>query len=699
MRTITLAIIASCLAALVTINESRADKITVDPNVPGAVTSRAAKQAVDHRLAEKVTYEGGYKRLHHVAEELSAITGVRIRAGRTSKDWRVRDIPLVVCVRDLPLGKLLHALAGCAHVKLAAETTRVVLAGEEEPSEEADKRTYRFYRDKESETAITAPLEAKVQANLALANWAWETLAAYADMPETPLDLPPDKYNFMKIDAEQIRLVSRVLASLGPESREKAFSGEQVTLKTGNASQSALLKKLFNYAWRKPGYGLLTLGVNRVWLPVEPTDQEIQNSLLVIKASRRDRRTSSAGLSLYLHGIPMRKANSDEERRPYDSWRVDPLALARALQSCKNVEIPPPPPEAESVFEAEDVFPSPGFSALKRDADWELPLLQTKVAVQLPDEIEFPTRADVLTELAKASGLNVVWEDFVSHKQPYHSRANVNLDSETTVTSVLRKLIKRYGQDVVTCFADEDAKLVVGWDSKWRKRHQNLVPESLLVRIRAKREGEGAELDDLVPLLQLTSDQHTEWISDSAEYLNLDIHSSVDREQRWVWRLYNMLSLEDKLFAKSEPGLPLGKFDPTWLMRFYQQETRQARERIISFGVPGEHPYSRQRQQFFSDPKSVSTLVMRVTQEPLHDWPVHTLSADGWCDHQTYHPGTYGPTKHTYAMELVGVIDGEQFRMTSKWRDVPFPLYTLEREAQLRKEAEAKLKNMSVGER
>ena len=683
-----------CLLLLLTaalVDVAGADKITADPNAPGTATPKQDQHQADERLAQKVTYEPGYTRLHNVAEDLNKLTGVGIRAGQNAQDWQVRDIPLVVCVRDLPLGKLLHALADCAHVKLVAETTRVVLPGEEEHSEQADKPTYRFYRNKVSETAISAPLEARVQANLALANWAWDTLVAYADMPETPLELPPPKNRFTKIDAEQIRLVSKVLASLGPEAKAKALSGEQMTVKTRAAPQPALLKELFNYARRKPGYGLL--GTGGVSLPVEPTDQETQNSLLIVHVYETDSRLSNAGFSLYMHGIPVREANSDRQRRLYDAWGVDPLMLARALQSCKNVEIPPPPPEAESVFEAEDVFPSPGFKALKTDDDWDLPLLQSKVTVNVPDEIRFPTRADVLTELAKASGLNIVWEDFVSHKQPFYSRVAVKLGSETTIASVLRKLTKGFSSNIMGVYVDEDAELLVGWDSKWRKRHQNLVPEKLLLKIRAKREGEGAELDDMAPLVALTTGQYREWVSDTAEYLNLDIHTNIGPENKWMWRLYDSLSPEDKYWAQSEAGLPLGKFDPAWLSEFFLQERKQARQRIVSFSAPEDNPREQQRLQFFSDPELVSTLVMRVTRELLDDWPVYTLNAEGGLDYQSYHRGAYSPQKHTYAMELVGVRDGEEFRVTSRWRGTPFPLYTLEREAQLREEAEAKLKN------
>ena len=54
-------------------------------------------------------------RLKTVIEDLSSTTGVKISCGKTKDDWRVRDIPVVVCVKDMPLGKVLRAIADATH--------------------------------------------------------------------------------------------------------------------------------------------------------------------------------------------------------------------------------------------------------------------------------------------------------------------------------------------------------------------------------------------------------------------------------------------------------------------------------------------------------------------------------------------------------------------------------------------------------
>lgn len=98
---------ARCVVALLALSilltsACDAQKVTVDPNIGGAKPT--VESGRDPRLAQLVTYEGGYKRLHYAIEEISAQTGVRIRCGANNQDWQIRGMPLVFAVKDMPLG-------------------------------------------------------------------------------------------------------------------------------------------------------------------------------------------------------------------------------------------------------------------------------------------------------------------------------------------------------------------------------------------------------------------------------------------------------------------------------------------------------------------------------------------------------------------------------------------------------------------
>ena len=204
---------------------------------PAPSKPAVAKRLPDDRLAQKVTYTGGYKRLHAVADELSATTGVTIRCGNDANDWQVRDIPVFVHVKDISLGRLLSSLADAAHVQLTAEQTG---------SGETDKRLrYRLARTKKGEQELSNPMEQKAEAETKLAVWAWDALAAYGNAPNLPL---PKSSPGMTCGPEQIRLVSRIFASMTAEQKQRAFDGWSLKLRMKDP-QGSLLKELFRLAW------------------------------------------------------------------------------------------------------------------------------------------------------------------------------------------------------------------------------------------------------------------------------------------------------------------------------------------------------------------------------------------------------------------------------------------------------------------
>ena len=70
----------------------------------------------DSRLSQPVTITFTNGRLYAVIDEIAKTTGVDIRCGKDNKDWPVRDIPVIVCVKDMPLGKLLRLIADSTHL-------------------------------------------------------------------------------------------------------------------------------------------------------------------------------------------------------------------------------------------------------------------------------------------------------------------------------------------------------------------------------------------------------------------------------------------------------------------------------------------------------------------------------------------------------------------------------------------------------
>ena len=97
----------------------------------------------DSRLLQRISYDSnGQVRLHKVLEDVSAKYGVDIKCGKNDFDWRVRDIPLAISVKDMIFERFLILLAETAHVRFGkVENT-------------AEKPIYRFYRNEQDEKDV-----------------------------------------------------------------------------------------------------------------------------------------------------------------------------------------------------------------------------------------------------------------------------------------------------------------------------------------------------------------------------------------------------------------------------------------------------------------------------------------------------------------------------------------------------------------
>lgn len=210
-----------------------AARITVDPNAGPAPGSGALSAPKEISLDERITYEGGYKRLSAVCQEIRKMTGIRVGCGQNANDWRVRDVPVVVSARDIPAGVLLRAVAECAH----AQFLRVRVAGEEEKD-----YTYTVSRTKKVWDEIAAPENARRQAARECAKWAWDALTACAKLPESPMPALVEPYAW-----DHARLAGSLLASLGTAARDRILDGEILRLPVDSGTAA----KLYDAIWDK----------------------------------------------------------------------------------------------------------------------------------------------------------------------------------------------------------------------------------------------------------------------------------------------------------------------------------------------------------------------------------------------------------------------------------------------------------------
>lgn len=550
-----------------------AGKITVDPNATPKVTASAPAQWADERLGEKITYSSGEKRLHDVVDELTKLTGVEVRAGYNAKDWQVRDIPLVVAARGLPLGRLLKAIAESTHTLLACKT-----AGNGKP-------TYRLYRTGRMQQEINAYLRTQHETALADAGWAWDAMVGFSKSEAG-----------RKHDGERDLMVAKLLATLGPDAKSRVLAGESVQV-DASGPQGNLVRDIQMAHWRRSN------------LPdhpgKEPTQEQLDASALTVKLVDPGEGSHAevyAVLSPNPQNIPCMVG-------------LRLTSLVYRLDKLKELNLPPRP---EITYVAGEIAPSPSadlemmepskmseFVPESKGKAWAGTELDVDVDLPVPEK-RIPTFADKFTALADATGVSIVAEDFRSHQCDQSDNTKDKFGHNAKASDLLR-------DPQHTWFLSKESDLLVGWSLRgrlWHVSHAHLVPESLISGILNKLDTE-VELDDVTPIAALTEGQRNDWFQSDPRMRWLLRAFSKDRA---VWSFYDALAPDDKKLARSDAGLRLAKFDLASLEQFLK-ESQDAVSRA-DFPVANTGGEQRKSLRELLDPAVLPTLVMRVKSTP-----------------------------------------------------------------------------------
>lgn len=399
-----------------------------------------------------------------------------------------------------------------------------------------------------------------------------------------------------------------------------------------------------------------------------------------------------AGFYLLVTKIPTEY--DDKNVRESQEWTAHPVEMAAKLAATSGLDLPEKP-SLDRLLDDGDSMPDSTLKPLKSDEDWQLACLQSKVSLSMPETLKLPKRSDVLGALSTATGYTIICEDFRSHMCG-RSAVNGNFGADATVKSVLQTFDTWSSFPIgLGWLLDEHDKVLIGWnidwknkrDIGWKKMHRELVPEKIITNLVEKTNGPGADLDDLSPLSELLSDQMSFWIRPT-KGLN-DVQTTLYEGDIPLWQLYNALSPKDKALAKTKAGLPLGKFDPNWIISFIDQSRRNAENYSIALQPLQWDHHRNQKLAVFNSPALVAALVLRVERKPLEFWNVRVIK-----NHRSKFRSVYANPKlqkYEYQLTLSGEKDGQPFEIGAVWNNPPFPVFTPEKEAELRCQAGIKI--------
>jgi len=635
-------IIGFCIAVIST-SGVFADKTTVDPNTVEIKTVSKVEEK-DARLDRKITYVTRQARLHAVIKDISEQTGVVIHCGKDTNDWQVRDFPIVVSVKEMPLGAVLESIAGAAHVMISSNKVGGI-------------PHYRLWRDASRRKEIEDYLAARREAQTARSQWtwaAWESIGRMTDDQFAKLIEGKDAGTQDRM--RKALYTGRIVNLLPPDAKDKIFAGEAVRLYVSDTSSS--VNQYVSELCR------LYLESNYRENPEYNIDAKLENSDVAFKFDDNE-----PNLGLYVETATLTTHSSSGEG--FDAYSFRDILPAQPKY--------PTPPDVE----CPTGFVEPSI--------WSGQNGLPKIKLKKPDGKQKPDFSDVIIAMSKASGYSIICADFVSqsrYNQPYmddYYEKEINLGQALNRASYSKLVL------------DENNKMLVCLDNNWCYNQSNLVPESFLNGLKEKLDGEGLEFDDAVAIFRLTEGQRYAWIYNSNLLRN---HWYGDDR---LWQLYDSLSPKDKALAKSEAGLPLSNLDQEYLKEMFTDIARRDQRRFSDFyswrfmlqAYPEQyrlvdewlnqtHPECKDYKnesvnmyQLFADVKAQFPELANLRRVPTDPDAIAGM---------ILRVKKYGADTHQYTINIT--CPGDDKRVIQSFHSPQFPLYSEEREKQLKEEAQ-----------
>ena len=568
--------------------------------VVGNAVLSVEKLPSDLRLSRKVTVDCTNTRLYNAVALISAEGKVKISAGRNESDWTVRDLPVLVCSRDLPLGVLLQSIADANHLLLT-------------PVRKKGQWTYQIWRDPAREVEMAASEEARKAAAIAGASWDWDALCRAKDIP---MDALPDKQR-QSNRYLRTRALSNIVSELGTQARDKVLSGQMIIL--GLANSPEVLKPYLMEA-----FGSFQADVENSPGQTAPQslDEIIDYCHITLRFGRWLQYSDRLYADITLRGTMTEVHPTEFERYWFDKLgseyikrpkASEPELLADALgpqyeklvfkmgtkDQLLDTKVKIPKNEAAKVLADADTQSSEGLSALMHSRG--------------------PSYADLLSEVSKATGYSIVAKGQAARY-------------EATVLSMNKDLAAMFGKEITVrqalefgigiadldWYLDRERKLLLGRDREWMERLNHLVPEKLLVDLQSKLKGSGIELDDMELLVSLTPDQFRFWIYFCPEFPDIEqLHRvAMTMQGDSVWKLYFALTPEDRSRLKSGESVSLSAYDQTLVASMVNACVEERVQMLVSNGHSIPQPWMT-RGDLFADETALPYITLRLEKKDV----------------------------------------------------------------------------------
>jgi len=533
-----------------------AGEVAADPNTAGAAPADAIA-CPDSRLAQKVTYEARYKTVEQILQDLSEMTGIKLRAGSLKSDWPVCSRKMNVFVKDVPMSDLMGSIARVMKFRWSRSDTVTPptyrLTVDSKAAAEADAKMARAEKEREEVWR-----KRRQEWSDAIMRYGSMSLSELESLRET------DEITYEYGRRGSLAAI-RALFMEVPETKLRFEAGQAFRISADNLSTetNSLLyfagNELFKYLQLSRKQKLV--GCGRV---VKPDDKfDIAYCRLDVACFTPNLRwgNASQGDTGYFHiakgerdveiaGLPSRDSAWDRFRsvahnkildgvEPDQAWVSGDTYLSKLREDQRKQE--------ELLYPSEPLAEHRAFPEVEN---------KVKLAIEPAKPDENPMLAvnnyiaSFQKALAEAAGISVVsdsWVNIEGDKLP---------DKETKLGELLEKFSSQFNYNW-----DKPSGILEFRHRKWWKNRLNQIPDEWIAAWSENTRKNGIlSLDDLSQISTLTYDQAEESLKPDKVLgqsgLYRQILTILDANGNLIWlRLYSSLSTRQRDFLTGQFGL------------------------------------------------------------------------------------------------------------------------------------------------
>ena len=513
----------------------------------------------DKRLDKKVTLEVAHTKLEDVVKSLSEQSGVTVKAGTGTRDWKVREGRVTIRAKDVPLGKTLDEITKLLGYYLSRE-------GKE------GEWTYIIWQDKKSRDLEAEMLIAEKEAE---ARRAEESRQASLDAAEKALKMTPEEAKKLRDNDPLVsylggtksgRGYAQLLSSLSSTDMQLMMRGKRIAMPF-----SSLPPALQQAAMDTTASGIIAAenaggGTSQPMVPYQVVISQLTGDIneelgpmgvagamslmglpqsgdggydpvlgqghpmsvfLLSKPDSQFGKTFGKALLALEEGAPMQQVEQ-ELGGILNDGTANAEAKARKSPTEEN------PPTDPKLTREVDLGKMPDSSARQEGGD-------------------AASNARAVAKISEAAGFAAMLESFTKA----NPIAIYLKPGKQPVYKIMIGLEKAgYTWDL------EDSTLRIRPED-WAVKRSCVIPEGILTRYRELLEAQGMlTFDDLAALASEVTDDQIENSLFTDPYLNSAVGMPLGR---WSWhgrdmlRLYHSLSANQRTNLTSEAGLQFGQ--------------------------------------------------------------------------------------------------------------------------------------------